>query len=60
MLGHDFYEGVRATLIDRDHAPRWEPARLADVSDLKIQATFAPLDAAELQLAPRSEMQAMR
>jgi enoyl-CoA hydratase len=51
---------VRATLIDRDHAPRWEPARLADVSDLKIQAYFAPLDAAELQLAPRSEMQAMR
>jgi len=27
---------------------------------LKIQAYFAPLDAAELQLAPRSEMQAMR
>jgi enoyl-CoA hydratase len=59
ILGHDFQEGVRATLIDRDHAPRWEPARLADVSDLKIEAYFATLGAAELQLAPRSEMQAV-
>ncbi len=60
ILGHDFHEGVRATLIDRDHAPKWEPARLADVSDLKIEAYFATLGAAELQLAPRSEMQAVR
>ncbi len=60
IVGHDFYEGVRATLIDRDHAPRWEPSRLADVSDLRIEAYFASLGAAELQLAPRSEMQAVR
>jgi enoyl-CoA hydratase len=60
VLGHDFYEGVRAVLVDRERAPRWEPARLADVSDLKIEAYFARLDAAELQLAPRSEMQAVR
>jgi enoyl-CoA hydratase/carnithine racemase len=59
LLGHDFYEGVRAVLIDRDHAPRWEPARLDEVSDLKIEAYFAALDAAELRLAPRSEMQAV-
>jgi enoyl-CoA hydratase len=57
---HDFYEGVRAGLIDRDHAPRWQPARLADVSDARIDAYFAPLDTGELQLAPRAEMQAVR
>jgi enoyl-CoA hydratase len=60
LSGHDFYEGVRAALIDRDHAPRWQPGRLADVSDARIDAYFAPLDTGELQLTPRAEMQAVR
>jgi len=41
--GHDFYEGVRATIIDKDGAPRWKPAALEDVSDAMIDAYFAPL-----------------
>ena len=44
LKGHDFYEGVRAVLIDKDNAPRWQPATLADVADGDIQAYFAPLD----------------
>lgn len=48
MAGHDFYEGIRAVLVDKDHAPKWRPASLADVSDGAIAAMFAPLDTEEL------------
>ncbi len=43
VTGHDFYEGVRATIIDKDGTPRWDPADLAAVSDAAIDAYFAPL-----------------
>jgi len=43
MEGHDFYEGVRATIIDKDRNPKWAPARLEDVSDVDIARYFAPL-----------------
>jgi enoyl-CoA hydratase len=42
--GHDFYEGVRAAIIDKDNAPRWEPPRLAQVLDADIDRYFAPLE----------------
>jgi len=58
--GHDFYEGVRALLIDRDQAPRWQPARLEDVSEATVEAYFAPLGPDELELPSRAEMQAVR
>ena len=41
--GHDFYEGVRATIVDKDKAPRWAPAQTADVDPAAIDAFFAPL-----------------
>ena len=43
VAGHDFYEGVRATIIDKDGTPRWDPATLAEVSDAALDAYFAPL-----------------
>lgn len=46
--GHDFFEGVRAVLIDKDHAPRWAPARLEDVTPDMVEAYFAPLGEREL------------
>lgn len=48
--GVDFYEGVRAVIIDKDHAPKWRPERLEDVTEAAIDAYFAPL-ANELDLA---------
>ena len=50
MQGHDFYEGVRAAVIDKDQAPHWHPARLEDVSEAAIDAYFTPLGADELQI----------
>lgn len=58
--GGDFYEGVRAALIDKDGAPRWAPQRLEDVSEAMLDAYFAPLGAGELVLPTREEMQAAR
>jgi len=41
--GTDFYEGVRAVIVDKDNAPRWRPAALADVSETQVERHFAPL-----------------
>ncbi|MDZ4741357.1 MAG: enoyl-CoA hydratase/isomerase family protein [Alphaproteobacteria bacterium] len=48
MHGHDFYEGVRAVIIEKDNAPKWQPADLAGVSDSDVAKYFAPLGEAEL------------
>jgi enoyl-CoA hydratase len=49
VRGHDFYEGVRAVIIDKDQAPRWEPPALTAVSAAEVERHFAPL-ASELEL----------
>jgi enoyl-CoA hydratase len=50
IAGHDFYEGVRATIIEKDNAPQWRPADLTQVSTEDVDAYFAPLGNQELQL----------
>jgi enoyl-CoA hydratase len=44
MQQHDFYEGVRALLVDKDKTPHWQPNVLSDVSSELIAEYFAPLD----------------
>jgi enoyl-CoA hydratase len=47
IKGHDFYEGVRAVIVDKDNTPQWRPATLAEVTDAEIARHFAPLPDAE-------------
>ncbi len=49
--GHDFHEGVRAVLIDKDGQPRWQPATLESVDKAVIERHFASLGKDELEIA---------
>lgn len=60
LEGSDFYEGVRAALIDKDGNPKWQPARLEDVTPAMVAGYFAPLGDDDLILPTRPEMQAAR
>jgi enoyl-CoA hydratase len=41
---HDFVEGTRAQVIDKDRNPKWSPASLAAVTTADVEAYFAPAD----------------
>ncbi|WP_208434238.1 enoyl-CoA hydratase/isomerase family protein [Bartonella taylorii] len=44
ITSHDFYEGVRAMLIDKDKTPKWQPDKLSNVTDEMIDAYFQPVE----------------
>ncbi len=48
--GHDFYEGVRAAIVDKDNRPQWRPAAGEKIAPSEIDVYFAPLGADELTL----------
>ncbi|WP_067479417.1 enoyl-CoA hydratase/isomerase family protein [Actinomadura hibisca] len=51
LTSPDLVEGIRAQIVDKDHAPRWTPPTLAEVTDEAVERFFAPLGDRELGLA---------
>ena len=47
VRSHDFQEGVRAVIVDKDNTPKWSPATLEGVTDADLDPLFAPLPAGE-------------
>ncbi len=42
--GSDFYEGIRAALVDKDGNPKWSPANLIDVTEEMVNRHFEELE----------------
>ena len=48
MQRHDFYEGVRANLVDKDRKPKWNPKNVYELSNDAIEEHFKNLGEREL------------
>ncbi|CAA7613669.1 enoyl-CoA hydratase/isomerase family protein [Magnetospirillum sp. SS-4] len=48
--GHDFYEGIRAQVVDKDRSPAWIPASVAEVDAAAVAGYFSELGGDELPL----------
>ena len=44
MGENDFYEGIRAVLVDKDNTPKWSPGHLSEVSNEFISSFFENLE----------------
>ena len=48
--GSDFYEGIRAVLVDKDNAPKWNPSSLEELSEEQVESYFESLGGNEWQI----------
>ncbi len=44
LRSHDFVEGIRAQIIDKDRNPKWSPPSLAAVTEQDVEDYFTPAD----------------
>jgi enoyl-CoA hydratase len=51
IAGHDFIEGIRAQIVDKDRNPRWQPDKLEDVTAAIVDRHFRSVGALELKFA---------
>jgi enoyl-CoA hydratase/carnithine racemase len=54
FISHDFPEGIRAAVIDKDRQPKWVPDKLEEVTPAMIDAYFVPRGADELTFPARA------
>lgn len=60
LESHDFHEGVRAYMIDKDQKPNWQAQRVEDISKATVDAFFAWRGIDELALPIRDKMLQVR
>jgi enoyl-CoA hydratase len=51
VAGHDFIEGIRAAIVDKDRNPAWRPDKLEDVTPEIVERHFKPVGALELKFS---------
>jgi enoyl-CoA hydratase len=49
IAGHDFIEGIRATIIDKDRTPHWSPEKIEAVTPDIVERHFRPVGKLELK-----------
>ncbi len=51
MAAHDFFEGIRALLVDKDQSPKWQPPTLAEVTQADVARYFEAPKTGDLTFA---------